>query len=156
MGALAPPHVDPKGQAQTPRLRPPTLAKLSAVGWSGPARPGARLGAKALFWGNNVHTPPPRAYTNLAAPITRHRHTQSPFRCMVHYPCSTNQLIWGLGLELPEARPNCDCAGCPPQSWLPPLRLALATGPCAGCLQVAGRLLPTWRDITGRSKRVAN
>ena len=28
--------VEPKRQAQTSRLSPPVLAKLSAVGWSGP------------------------------------------------------------------------------------------------------------------------
>ena len=113
-------YIEPKKQAQTSRLLPPTLPKLSAVGWSGSARFGARLRTKALFWGNRGRNSLmiTKTYTNcnLAAPITRHRHYQSIFRCTIHYPDSTNQLISGLKLELPAAKTHCDCADCLPQS----------------------------------------
>ena len=112
----SPLHVEPKKQAQTSRLKPPALAKLSAVGWSGSARFGARLRTKALFWGNRGRSSLTMTYTNLTAPITRHRHYQSIFRCTIHYPCSTKQLIWGPELELPAAKSNCDCANCLPKS----------------------------------------
>ena len=89
---------------------------MSAVGWSGSARSGARLRTKALFWGNRGIVALTWVYADLVAPTTRHRHYQSPFICTIHYPCSTNQLIWGLKLELLAAKPSCDCADCLPQS----------------------------------------
>ena len=82
-----------KKQAKASRLQPPALAKLSAFGWSGSTRFGARLRTKALIWGNRGLGALTRMHADLAAPITRHRHYQSPFRCTIHYPCSTNQLI---------------------------------------------------------------
>ena len=69
------------------------LAKLSAFGWSGSARFGARLRTNASFWGNRGVGAITWVYADPTAPITWHRHHQSPFRCTIHYPCSTNQLI---------------------------------------------------------------
>ena len=45
----SPLHAEPKKQAQASRLQPPTLAKLSAFGWSGSTRFGARLRTKAFI-----------------------------------------------------------------------------------------------------------
>ena len=50
---------------------------------------------QTLFWGNRGLGVLTWVYADLVAPITRHRHYmyQSPFRCTLNYPCSTNQLI---------------------------------------------------------------
>ena len=129
----SPPHVEPKKQAHALRLQPPALAKLSAFGWSGSARFGARLRTKALLWGNRGIGALTWTYADLTVPITRHMYHQSPFRCTIHYPCSTSHLIRsrGLKLELSVAKSNCDCADCLSQSYLPLLWLLLTTGPCA-------------------------
>ena len=66
--------VEPKKQTQASRLQPPALAKLSAFGWSGSARFGARYWIRMLFWANRGRSSLTRTYTDLVAPITRHRH----------------------------------------------------------------------------------
>jgi hypothetical protein len=92
----SPPHVETKKQAQTSRLRPPALAKLSAVGWSGSARFGSRYWFRMLFWANRGRSSLTRTPTDLVAPITRPKHHHSHFGWPIYYPYNTNQPICDL------------------------------------------------------------
>ena len=108
----SPLHVDPKKQTQASRLQPPALAKLSAFGWSGSARFGARYWTR-MFWANRGGSSLTRTYTDLVAPITRHRHHHNHFSWPTHYPYSTNQPICDLQHNQTAARSNWSWAGTP-------------------------------------------
>jgi len=136
-------------------LQPPILAKLSASGWSGSARFGARYWTRMLFWANRGHISLTRTYADLVAPITPHRHHQNHFWWPIYHPYSTNQPICDLQHNRIAARSNWGCAGSAVESSLPLLPLLLLSHPHAGSLLTAYCLLPVCgrtahRSILGR------